>query len=77
MRNLREANVSAHPALSHILNSHLQDNSVSKADMAVMEKKFKAVLDAVKALNNAVDHGVASSAKKKGNAAATPASNPA
>jgi hypothetical protein len=72
MRKLREANFSAHPALSHILNLHLQDNSVSKADMAGMEKRLKAVLDEVKALKSAVDHGVA--AKKKGKAAGAPAS---
>jgi hypothetical protein len=74
MRKLREANFSSHPALSHILNLHLQDNSVSKADMAGMEKKLKAVLDEVKALKSAADRGV--SAKKKGNAGATGASTP-
>jgi hypothetical protein len=74
MRKLREANFSAHPALSHILNLHLQDNAVSKADMVVMENKLKAVLEEVKALKRAADRGAA--AKKKGKGAGAPVSTP-
>jgi ubiquinone biosynthesis protein UbiJ len=74
MRKLREANFLAHPALSHILNLHLQDNLVSKADMVVMEKKLKTVLDEVKALKSAADRGAA--AKKKGKGSGAPASTP-
>jgi hypothetical protein len=71
MRKLREANLSAHPALSHILNLHLQDNSVTKSEMAGMEKRLKAILDEVKILKSATDRGVraATAAKKKAKAA--------
>jgi hypothetical protein len=60
------ANFSAHPALSHILNLHLQDNAVTKSEMALMEKRLKSVLDEVKALKSAVDRkGGFAGGKKK------------
>jgi hypothetical protein len=41
MRELRAANFSAHPALSHILNIHIQENAVTKSEMIAMEKRLK------------------------------------
>jgi hypothetical protein len=41
MRKFREANFSAHPALSHILNLHLQDNIVTKSELTMVTKKIK------------------------------------
>jgi hypothetical protein len=73
MRELRMANFSAHPALSQILNLHLQDNAVTKAEMASMEKRLKSVLDEVKALKSAVDRKVGFTGKKK--VKVTPASD--
>jgi hypothetical protein len=65
MRELRMANSSAHHALSHILNLHLQDNAVTKSEMALMEKKMKGVMDELKTLKSAVDRKGGFAAKKK------------
>jgi hypothetical protein len=65
MRELRSANFSAHPALSHILNLHLQDNAVTKAEMHAMEKRLKTTSDDLKALKAAVDWGGWGKSKKK------------
>jgi hypothetical protein len=66
MRKFREANFSAHPALSHILNLHLQDNAVTKAEMAVMEKKVKDMAADLKALNSAADRQVTAANNNNG-----------
>jgi hypothetical protein len=71
MRELRMANFSALPALSHILNLHLQDNTVTKSEMTAMENKLKGVVDKLKVLKSAVDRKVGFAAKKK--AKGTPA----
>jgi hypothetical protein len=64
MRELRMSNFSAHPALSHILNLHLQDNAVTKSEMAAMEKKLKGVMDELKTLKSAMDRKEGFAAKK-------------
>jgi hypothetical protein len=71
MRELRMANFSAHPALSHIPNLHLQDNAVTKSEMASMERWLKSVLEEVKALKSSVDRKAGFAGKKK--AKGTPA----
>jgi hypothetical protein len=71
MRELRMANFSAHPALSHIINIYLQDNAVTKSEMASMERRLKSVLEEVKALKSSIDRKAGFAAKKK--AKATPA----
>jgi hypothetical protein len=65
MQELRMANFSAHPALSHILNLHLQDNAVTKSEMALMEKKMKGVMDELKTLKSAMDRKGGFATKKK------------
>jgi hypothetical protein len=65
MRELRAANFSAHPALSHILNLHLKDNAVTKSEMIVLEKKLKTTMDDVKALKRAVNRGGWGKTKKQ------------
>jgi hypothetical protein len=65
MRELRAANFSAHPALSHILILHLQDNAVTKSEMIALEKKFKTTMDDLKLLKAAVDRGGWSKTKKQ------------
>jgi hypothetical protein len=57
VRELRAANFSSHPARSHILNLHLQDNAVTKSELAAMEKTFRTTMDDLKALKGAVDCG--------------------
>jgi hypothetical protein len=69
MRELRVANFSSHPALSHILNLHLQDNAVTKLELAALEKKLKTTMDDLKTLKGAVDRGGWGKSKKQ--AAAT------
>jgi hypothetical protein len=59
------ANFSSHPALSHILNLHLQDNAVTKSELAAVEKKLKGVMDELKVLKSAVDRKVGFASKKK------------
>jgi hypothetical protein len=78
MRELRAANFSAHPALSHILNLHLQDNAVTKSEMIAMEKKLKTTMDDLKALKGSIDRGGWGKSKKQlaaEKAAATAASD--
>jgi hypothetical protein len=64
MRELREANFSSHPALSHILNLHLQENVVTKAEMGEMREKLKSVLDEVTKMKSAFDRAVGANKKK-------------
>jgi hypothetical protein len=71
MRELRMAKFSAHPALSHILNLHLQDNALTKSEMTSMERRLKSVIEEVKALKSSVDRKVGFAGKKK--AKGTPA----
>jgi uncharacterized membrane protein YgcG len=40
MAELRHAHFSAHPALSHVLNLHLQDNVVSRSKYEGLEKRM-------------------------------------
>jgi hypothetical protein len=65
MRELRRVNFSGSPALSHILNLHLQDNAVTKSELAAMEKRLKATMDELKVLKSAVDRGGWAKPKKK------------
>jgi hypothetical protein len=65
MRELRLANFSAQPALSHILNLHLQGNAVTKSEMEAIEKEAKGVMDELKVLKSAVDWKVGFVPKKK------------
>jgi hypothetical protein len=65
MRELRAANFSAHPALSHILNLHLQDNAVTKSEMIAVEKKLKTIMDKLKALKGTVDRSGFGKSKKR------------
>jgi hypothetical protein len=65
MRDLRAANFSAHPALSHILNLHLQDNAVTKSEMSAMEKRLKTTIDDLKALKGSIDRGGWGKSKKQ------------
>jgi hypothetical protein len=55
MRKFRESNFSAHPALSHILNLHLQDNSVTKSEMTAALDKIKDLTADVTLLKSAAD----------------------
>jgi hypothetical protein len=64
MRELREANFSAHPALSHILNLHLQDNVVTKAEMGEIREKLKSVLDEVTKMKASFDRAAGANKKK-------------
>jgi hypothetical protein len=63
------ANFLSHPALSHILNLHLQDNTVTKSELAASEKKLKTTMDDLKALKGAVDRGGWGKSKKQAAAA--------
>jgi hypothetical protein len=65
MRKMRAANFSAYPALSHILNLHLQDNAVTTSELIAVEKRLKTTMDDLKALKSAVDRGGLTKAKKK------------
>lgn len=58
MEELRLAQFSVHPALSHVLNLHLQDNVVSRSQYESLEKKVleigKIANDAKKAADKAL-----------------------
>jgi hypothetical protein len=67
MRKFREANFSAHPALSHILNLHLQDNAVTKSELAVVLEMIKDLAEDVKLVKSASDRKItAKNAKQPG-----------
>jgi hypothetical protein len=69
MRKFRETNFSAHPALSHILHLHLQDNAVTKSEMKAALKKIKDLTADVKILKGAADREVTTKNAKRGGAA--------
>jgi hypothetical protein len=64
MRELREANFSAHPALSHILNLYLQDNVVTKAEMGEIRENLKSVLEEVTKMKASFDRATGANKKK-------------
>jgi hypothetical protein len=66
MRKFRETNFAAHPALSHILNLHLQDNAVIKSEMKAALDKIKDLTADVKTLKGAADRKVTAKNAKGG-----------
>jgi hypothetical protein len=71
MRKFKETNFSAHPALGHILNLHLQDNAVTKSEMKAALDKIKDLTADVKTLKGAADRKVTANNAKGGGAGAT------
>jgi hypothetical protein len=59
MEELRLAQFSAHPALSHVLNLHLQDNVVSRYRYKSLEKKVTEIAKIAKEAKKAADKAIA------------------
>jgi hypothetical protein len=55
MDELRTAGFGAHPALSHVLNLHIQDNVVSRSKFEALERKFIEVERITKEARKAAD----------------------
>ena len=55
MDELRTAGFGAHPALSHVLNLHIQDNVVSRSKFEALERKFIEVERIAKEARKAAD----------------------
>jgi hypothetical protein len=59
MEELRLAQFSAHPALSHVLNLHLQDNVVSRSRYESLEKKVTEIAKIANEAKKAADKAIA------------------
>jgi hypothetical protein len=59
MEELRLAQFSAHPALSHVLNLHLQDNVVSRSRYETLEKKVTEIAKIANEAKKAADKAIA------------------
>jgi hypothetical protein len=59
MEELRLAQFSAHPALSHVLNLHLQDNVVSNSRYKSLEKKVTKITKIANEAKKAADKAIA------------------
>jgi hypothetical protein len=65
MEELRLAQFSAHPSLSHVLNLHLQDNVVSRSKYESLEKRLLEIKKGAYAAKKAADKAGGSNQKKR------------
>jgi hypothetical protein len=66
MEELRLAQFSSHPALSHVLNLHLQDNVVSRSKYESLEKRVLEIEKVAQGAKKAADKAVGAGGKKGG-----------
>ena len=66
MEELRLAQFSSHPALSHVLNLHLQDNVVSRSKYESLEKRVLEIEKVAQGAKKAADKAVGAGGKKAG-----------
>jgi hypothetical protein len=66
MEELRLAQFSSHPALSHVLNLHLQDNVVSRSKYESLEKRVLEIEKVAHGAKKAADKAVGAGGKKAG-----------
>jgi hypothetical protein len=66
MEELRLAQFSSHPALSHVLNLHLQDNVVSRSKYESLEKRVLEIEKVAQGAKKAADKAVGAGEKKGG-----------
>ena len=58
MTEIRSVGFSAHPALSHVLNLHLQDNVVSRSKFEALEQRLAEVEKVAREAKKAADKKV-------------------
>lgn len=69
MEDLRSIGFGAHPALSHVLNLHLQDNVVSRSKFEALEKRLLEIEKTAKEAKKLADKKAGPTRPGGGNAA--------